>query len=167
MEETRFDTYCGLYCGACEILNARTEEQKQKVVRDWREMWTVSPEQVTCRGCKTEKPFLMCRNCRIKDCASEKGLEFCYQCPDYPCEHYRRSQDYISKYEHLQHWKTARQNLEFIRTHGVAAWLEEQKSVWSCPDCATHFSWYMERCPDCGRNLRGERDYERAGKFSI
>ena len=40
-----------------------------------------------CAGClegDRGKPE-HCRACKIKDCIKEKGLSYCFQCPEYPC----------------------------------------------------------------------------------
>ena len=31
MSEYSYDLYCGLYCGACEVMNAETNEDKARV----------------------------------------------------------------------------------------------------------------------------------------
>ena len=40
-----------------------------------------------CGGCRNSdkgKPE-HCRKCRIKDCIGDKGLVYCYECPEHPC----------------------------------------------------------------------------------
>ncbi len=40
-----------------------------------------------CSGCRNSdkgKPE-HCRKCRIKDCIGDKGLAYCYECPEHPC----------------------------------------------------------------------------------
>ena len=41
-----------------------------------------------CDGClKSDigKPE-HCRKCKIKDCVKDKGLNYCFECSDYPCK---------------------------------------------------------------------------------
>jgi len=41
--------------------------------------------QASCGGCRAENnrcPF----NCKIATCPKEKGIDFCCQCPEYPCD---------------------------------------------------------------------------------
>ena len=33
-----------------------------------------------CSGCKCKK-----ENCEIKECCTEKGLNYCFECDEYPC----------------------------------------------------------------------------------
>lgn len=42
----------------------------------------------TCGGCRTDD--VRCPiDCEVKDCYKEKGVDFCFQCTEYPCN--RRS----------------------------------------------------------------------------
>ncbi len=46
-------------------------------------------EEITdCDGCRTEggRLFSGSRNCPVRKCAREKGLENCALCPEYGCE---------------------------------------------------------------------------------
>ena len=52
---------CGLYCGWCPYYVAGTEEFR-------------------CGGCWTRE------ECRIRNCASERGLRVCTFCPEFPCQ---------------------------------------------------------------------------------
>lgn len=38
-----------------------------------------------CKGCRNEK----CRiftDCKVRDCFENQGVDFCFQCPEFPCE---------------------------------------------------------------------------------
>ena len=37
-----------------------------------------------CRGCRRGECVFPCN---IKDCLKEKGMDFCFQCNEYPCNH--------------------------------------------------------------------------------
>jgi hypothetical protein len=37
-----------------------------------------------CQGCRKEK-CKMFKNCRVRDCHVQKNVDFCFQCPDFPC----------------------------------------------------------------------------------
>jgi hypothetical protein len=46
------------------------------------------PEDITdCDGCRTEggRLFLACKDCTIRNCARQKGVETCAHCTDYVC----------------------------------------------------------------------------------
>lgn len=39
-----------------------------------------------CKGCRKQECSLF-KACKVRDCYKEKGVDFCYQCPDFPCDH--------------------------------------------------------------------------------
>jgi hypothetical protein len=153
MAGKRYDTYCGIYCGACEIMLAQGTPRARTVARTFR----VPPGLVACDGCKTEKPFSNCARCQIRSCARDKGVEFCCDCGDYPCQRHR---DLTASSASRPHLKTCTASLQQIRDRGVSDWMERQAKTWQCPGCAAAFSWYMTDCPRCGKDLSGLREYE-------
>ena len=40
----------------------------------------------SCNGCRAEKCKLF-KNCNVRVCSEEKNVDFCFQCPDFPCRH--------------------------------------------------------------------------------
>jgi hypothetical protein len=38
-----------------------------------------------CRGCREEQCKLF-RNCGVRPCQQEKGVDFCYACDEFPCD---------------------------------------------------------------------------------
>jgi hypothetical protein len=90
--------YCGLNCITCPIYLATREKNPEKQ-RQMKEQIVIAikkylgeekrVEDITdCDGCKMQSGRLYsgCRNCQIRKCASEKGLENCAYCSEYPCE---------------------------------------------------------------------------------
>lgn len=39
-----------------------------------------------CKGCRKETCKLF-KECRVRSCSKEKGVDFCFQCDCFPCEH--------------------------------------------------------------------------------
>lgn len=90
--------YCGLACRTCTIYLATREQDPQKkremrveIAREIKKHYgqECKPEDVTdCDGCKAETGRLNsgCKNCQIRNCASEKGVENCAHCNKYVCE---------------------------------------------------------------------------------
>ncbi len=153
MKNIRNDAYCGLYCGACEIINAETKEDKERVAK----MWGSTIDQVFCKGCKTDKLFIHCGNCKIRDCAIQKRVEFCFECASYPCSIYKEGKKVIKQLPHL---KATIVNQKYIKENGVEQWLDDQEAKWSCPHCGAGFAWYTQQCKKCSENLQGIKDYE-------
>lgn len=137
----RYDSYCGLYCGACDVLVANEKDEVEKAAK----AWNMKPEQLRCHGCKSTINAVFCADCVIKPCAETREIEFCSQCDEYPCSRLREFRD-----DENPHHSIVLRNLDFIREQGVDAWLEEQRDRWSCPGCGEKCSWYDKTCRKCG-----------------
>jgi hypothetical protein len=153
--EYEYGAYCGLYCGACAILVATERGEVEKLLEK-KEAAGYTVEQLTCRGCKTDVLARWCADCEMRRCARERGVAFCCDCDDYPCEHNKAF--HADKYAHHS---VVIKNLEAVREKGPAAWLAEQKERWSCPSCGARFTWYDEKCKGCGEALYDCRAEER------
>jgi hypothetical protein len=157
------DTYCGLYCGACEVVNATTNEEKSRVIGLFESQipgWHATLEEMHCSGCKSDDVFVNCAKCPIRSCAKVKGIDFCHQCIEYPCDIHKFMRSASKQIPILRHVKAMELNQEFIRTRGVEEWLADQEAKWRCPECGSSFSWYREECLDCKKDLKGIKDYE-------
>lgn len=38
-----------------------------------------------CHGCRNEKCKIF-KECKVRDCFEKKGVDFCFQCADFPCD---------------------------------------------------------------------------------
>ena len=149
------DSYCGLYCGACDILMAYKHGYEEKIAP----YLNVEPSQIKCHGCKTDTIFGNCNNCKIRNCAIIKNVEHCIHCDDFPCNNFHAtlfSKEHSNKFPHV---KIIPNNLEDIKNIGVEQWLKEQENKWKCPECQTDFSWYTPKCTKCGKDLDKTKDY--------
>lgn len=160
MNHRRYDSYCGIYCGACEIMNAETSQDKMRIAQIWEGVFEASPEQMDCSGCKTDRLFFNCEQCRMRPCAQSRGVECCIECEDYPCDYYQQGKIMVERLPCLKHMNAIIRNLRYIRDHGVEQWLADQRTIWGCPGCGTPFTWYAEECRYCGRDLKRIKDYE-------
>ena len=91
-------SYCGLNCKTCPIYLATREKDEEKqykmradIAKQIKEIYDqeLKPEEITdCDGCKTEggRLFSGSNNCYMRKCASQKNLENCAYCGDYPCD---------------------------------------------------------------------------------
>ena len=70
-----------------------------------------------CPGCGCGN-----RPCKVARCAMERGVEYCFECPDYPCEIYDRADEYDSFITHLN------QKVDMAKAQeiGIAAYTAEQ-----------------------------------------
>ena len=101
---------CGLHCGKCfafvdgEIKNNSIKLKESlgdfdiyarrfvdlinepvfKKYSDFKELLSYFA-LVECRGCRKEKCKIF-KDCKVRDCSENKGVDFCFQCNDFPCE---------------------------------------------------------------------------------
>ncbi len=100
---------CGLHCGKCfaylygdiheasvklkenlgnfEPYAKRFEVQVDPVFRKYaafRELLDYFSE-AQCKGCRKEQCKFY-KNCKVRLCSAVKQVEFCYQCPEFPCK---------------------------------------------------------------------------------
>ncbi|MCD6162719.1 MAG: DUF3795 domain-containing protein [candidate division Zixibacteria bacterium] len=113
--------YCGLYCGQCPIYLASTtfnDNKKEKLAKKYaRELdKEISPKDIHCWGCRAGNRNCWGKSCKIRKCASDMGVEFCYQCHKYPCPDI---DDFCNKHP------DALQNLNKISKIGVEAFISE------------------------------------------
>ena len=88
--------YCGLTCHTCAIFLATREKDSETKNKMRTEIAQVIKEQYgvehraedigDCDGCRTEDGRLFCKDCKIRKCAKEKGVENCAYCEQYSCE---------------------------------------------------------------------------------
>jgi hypothetical protein len=105
--------YCGLDCSKCGAYISKMTgdyELRKKTAAEWSSPeWKVTPEEVSCDGCKAEggELFKHCANCAVRACASERGYATCAHCKDYGCEKITSMLNILDDY--------ARSTLESIR----------------------------------------------------
>ena len=145
MTDHRYDSYCGIYCGACEIVH----EERNGRLEEFAKRADKPPDLVACHGCKSEVITKCCEECRIRACAMAKGFETCIECDKCPCELFEffKQADFYPLYVLMMN------NLRTIKEGGPDAWLKGQEKRWSCPECGEASWWYQKTCEDCGAKL--------------
>ena len=140
VEGAELAAYCGLYCGACSIMNGQIRDTAKSLqgllkaygyagwaptlaefvpaTKHYPEFEGVLEWLTTqdCEGCLAGggNP-----NCAIRICAKEKGLAGCWECDEEPCEKLGGiDEGYPALTEERQR----------IRGIGLEAWLAEQKA---------------------------------------
>ena len=81
---------CGNDCAACPRYCKEPYEKTEEALRRTAKLWyeigyrdhVVTREEISCTGCK---PDSWCRY-GIVSCVTQKGLQNCGQCGQYPCE---------------------------------------------------------------------------------
>ena len=169
MEQFRYDSYCGLYCGACDIMAIFQRSVKENWVPTWEDLPTkmcenltfIKKQDIKCYGCKTDNVFGGCAKCLIRKCAREKKkVMVCLECDKYPCLRFRifsLVRGFMKK--KLPHLTSVASNQEYIGEYGMINWLIEQENQWSCPQCGAGFTWYMKKCHSCGCELESTKGF--------
>jgi hypothetical protein len=132
---------CGLYCGVCGILLA-TREGNEKFKEKLAGVYNLPPEQITCEGCLSEKPFAYCQVCNIKACTRERGYEGCHQCADFPCAAIDSFPMPVGK-------KVILRTIPAWRELGTEAWVEAEEKRYHCPNCGYELFRGAKRCRKC------------------
>jgi hypothetical protein len=150
--EPRYDSYCGLFCGACENLLVSEKGEVEKAAKEW----NVEPEDINCFGCKSEKNAICCIDCDFKKCCESKNIDFCFQCKNFPCLKLIEF-----KNDKYPHHSIVLKNLASLNEKGLKEWLIIQKNRWSCSKCGIRFTWYDEQCKKCGGILYSCKEEEK------
>ena len=109
-----------------------------------------------CAGClegDRGKPE-HCRACKIKDCIKEKGLSYCFQCPEYPCTQIKNlERSYNRRYQ-----ASRMENSRHVQDHGLESFMEEQKKRYTCKRCKGIISLHDRECSECQEKVRGKSE---------
>ena len=134
---------CGLFCPACSIYIASTEDHVRLSALS--ERFGVPEGDMECHGCRSEKRGLYCNKyCKMTGCAREKGVDFCGQCPQYPCSDLKTFQSQMP--HRIELW----QDQARIKAAGWETWYAEMVEHYSCHECGTINSAYDSKCRICG-----------------
>ena len=72
---------------------------------------------ISCKGCREEKCKLF-RNCGVRPCIENKGVDYCFQCDEFPCSNTSFDQHLYKRYIEIN---------ELIREIGVIKYYDEIK----------------------------------------
>ena len=125
-DKAKLTAPCGLYCGACAIYKASDDSALAEKLA---QTLGVAPEQINCRGCRDEEGIIKFSGdyaCPTYHCIDQRGLQFCYQCQDFPCLKLAPCAD---KSQTLPH-NTKVYNLVLLQKLGMEKWLERAEQLW-------------------------------------
>ena len=142
LADKRLAAACGLFCGACTFFIGSTEEPER--LKTLSERFKRKPEEMTCYGCRSDKRTFYCENnCKMTKCTTEKGLDFCGECPEYPCQELKAFQSQMP--HRLELWQAHQR----IKEAGYETWYKEMVEHYSCSKCHTINSAYDIQCRKC------------------
>ncbi|HEY9060062.1 MAG TPA: DUF3795 domain-containing protein [Pseudobacteroides sp.] len=117
---------CGIDCFNCEMYEKNVTQEFQERLS----LATGIPkDKIVCKGCKDGNIclFLSIRNqkCSTLECVKSKGVDYCFQCNEFPCEYLMPIADGASKYPH--NFKLY--NLCTIKRIGLEAFCEKAGDI--------------------------------------
>ena len=123
MDYQQMTSPCGLDCFNCPAYLANEDMNLRAGIA---ERFHLSLEAAKCAGCRNEKgtiSFLGSKKpCDVFLCTSEKGIAFCYECADFPCDHLHPYADQASSRPH----NTKLFNLCLIKKMGLDGWAKDK-----------------------------------------
>jgi len=125
--DKKYTCYCGFYCENCAVMvkvqpaaqtlydemkNAGFEDVVNTIpdgVEFWRALKSMVEEGI-CISCRDGSGY---PDCKIRNCAVEKGQDMCAFCPEYPCD---KLDPFFAAVPVL------RDDNELLRTEGWSSW---------------------------------------------
>jgi Protein of unknown function (DUF3795) len=127
MDYRRMTSPCGLDCFNCRMYLANEDRPLRAAAA---EALGLPYEEAKCDGCRNEGGTIAFLGdtapCDVFRCTAEKGITFCYECRDFPCDHLHPYADQASARQH----NTKLFNLCLIKKMGLEEWVRTKaKSV--------------------------------------
>jgi Protein of unknown function (DUF3795) len=132
---------CGLYCGVCGVMIA-TRDNNKKFKEKLSSVYGVPADQIACNGCGSDKVWIYCQVCAIKNCTKERGYEGCHECDEFPCHHIENFPMPVGK-------KVMLRAIPQWREMGTEAWVEAEEKRYHCPSCSEPLFRGAKRCRSC------------------
>ncbi|AGK99807.1 DUF3795 domain-containing protein [Desulfoscipio gibsoniae] len=78
---------CGTYCGDCGAYRVKDDPSLQEVVAERLQRVQINWNGVPCPGCRPSKGKcpLVDGVCATYACVTEHDVDFCFECPEFPC----------------------------------------------------------------------------------
>ena len=110
---------CGMDCFDCPMYLANEDPELRTRIS---ERLNIPYEATKCEGCRNARgtiTFLGSTGpCEVYKCTDHKGIDFCHECSDFPCDHLHPYADLASVRPH----NTKIFNLCLIKKMGLELW---------------------------------------------
>ena len=116
---------CGLDCFNCELYAENLTEKLAGLIHEKLE---IPEEEIPCHGCRQQDGnhfHLESMGCATLDCVKEKGVDFCFNCDEFPCGYLAPTADGAAKYPH----NMKMYNLCRMKKVGMEKWFEEAGQI--------------------------------------
>lgn len=122
-EDVKMVSPCGVDCADCiaHLALENTPERRRLLSLGFNE------EGLPCPGCRPLKGKcpVIGGSCATYECFEKKGIDFCYECAEFPCDYLTPAADKAERA--LQNLKVF--NLSCIRNQGLEKWKAKAKSA--------------------------------------
>ena len=123
MDYRQMTAPCGIDCFNCAMYAARkNDELRRKIAKNM----NLTFEDAVCDGCRTQQGMCsahsLLESCNVYKCITKKGLDFCFECADFPCDFLHPYADQASIRPH----NTKIFNLCLMKKMGVETWAEKK-----------------------------------------
>ena len=100
-----------------------------------------------CHGCRGEEESQPhhCRKCSRRDCTVSQGIDFCFECPSFPCDSIKR----LDKSYRQRYRVSLVENGIRIKTFNIQQFLLGEKEKWTCPHCGGVICIHDRICSEC------------------
>ena len=116
-------SHCGVDCFNCQIYKDNIKPELAEAIAAKR---GIDPADVVCGGCKiTGCSLFGDRKCECVECVKAKGIEFCFECDEFPCKILHPCAWHAVDYP--QNQKVY--NLMRMKKIGVEKWAQEEATA--------------------------------------
>lgn len=123
MDYQQMTSPCGLDCFNCPAYLANEDAELRTMISKRRNL---PYEKASCEGCRNANGTIALLGatepCDVYRCTNQKGLMFCNQCLDFPCDHLHPYADQASVRPH----NTKIFNLCLIKKMGLELWAKDK-----------------------------------------
>ena len=106
----------------------------------------LTADDIRCRGCLSDEPFMHCRQCEIRACTQERGYSGCHQCDEFPCQHIENFPMAVGK-------KVILRATAYRRKVGTEKWIQDEEARYFCPQCDNKVFRGAVTCNQCKAQL--------------
>jgi hypothetical protein len=110
---------CGLDCFNCELYEENITEQIKTLLS---QKLNIDKDNIVCKGCRAQEGhIIVCPSCKTYECVKAQGVEFCFECQDFPCSKLQPAAEGAGRYPH----NLKLYNLLRMKLIGFEKWTEE------------------------------------------
>lgn len=128
MDYKQMTAPCGLDCFNCTFYLADKDPAAMAQIKQWSQEFNIPVDILLCNGCRNhdgkiplqKKLYGETFRCAAYECSKNKGIDFCGDCDQFPCDHLH---PYADKADTLPH-NTKVFNLCLINKMGLEKWAE-------------------------------------------